>query len=258
MRRYLSVLGALLLAAIIGGASMNAFGFLGFGNSKSWKEEVLLHDGRKIVVERTVERGGRHEIGQKPAYKEQSLRFISSATGQIIEWQDHFSADLGQANFLPFALGIVKNTPYLVVVPMGCLAYNKWGRPNPTYVIFQYDSKQWTRVSLQDLPTEIQTPNLIFSMPDVEVERLGVNFVSAEEIKKLLSDYRQLEYKTILREPMPNAGGRCGHMVRTEDGGWIGIGWFSDQPSLSACLKYCKRKRVGAQDCPCENIFKGE
>lgn len=43
--------------------SLNAdAGFLGFGGY-SWKEEVLLHDGSKIVVERSVERGGRHEIG---------------------------------------------------------------------------------------------------------------------------------------------------------------------------------------------------
>ena len=34
------------------GMSMNAdAGFLGFGGD-SWKEEVLLHDGSKIIVER--------------------------------------------------------------------------------------------------------------------------------------------------------------------------------------------------------------
>ena len=258
-----TTLRTLLIASVLAGTSMNAFGFMGFGGSKSWKEEVLLHDGRKIVVERTVERGGRHEIGQKPPYKEQRLRFGSPATGQIVEWQDHFSQDLGQANFLPFALGIVKSTPFLVVVPMGCLAYNKWGRPNPSYVIFKYDGKEWMRISLQDLPKEIQTPNLIFSMPDIEVERLGVNFVSGEQIKKLLADYRQPEYQTILREPVKpgtveGANVNCSELVPYGNGGWMGLDWFSDQPTYEACLKLCEGKRVSQNNCPCARLFKGK
>ena len=49
------------------GISMNSeAGLFGFGGA-SWQEEVLLHDGRKLVVDRSVERGGRHEIGQLPS-----------------------------------------------------------------------------------------------------------------------------------------------------------------------------------------------
>ena len=50
----------------------------------SWKEEVLLHDGSKIVVERSASRGGRHEIGQKPPFKDQQLRFTMPGTGKSI------------------------------------------------------------------------------------------------------------------------------------------------------------------------------
>jgi hypothetical protein len=47
------------------GVSLNAeAGLFGFGGT-SWKEEVLLHDGSKVIVDRSAERGGRHEIGQK-------------------------------------------------------------------------------------------------------------------------------------------------------------------------------------------------
>jgi hypothetical protein len=61
--------------------SLSAFG------GTSWKEEVLLHDGGKIVVTRSVDRGGRHEIGQKPPYKEQSLRLTMPSTSQTVKWE---------------------------------------------------------------------------------------------------------------------------------------------------------------------------
>jgi len=66
--KYMKGTLGLLISILIVGISMDAFGFLGFGGT-NWKEEVLLHDGGKIIVERSVDRGGRHESGQKPPYK---------------------------------------------------------------------------------------------------------------------------------------------------------------------------------------------
>lgn len=179
-------------------AEAGLFGFEG----DSWQEEVLIHDGSTILVERRVERGGRHEIGQKPPYKEQRLRFTVPTTNHTITWEDHYSADLGQANFLPMALDIVGGTPYLVVYPMGCLSYNKWGRPNPPYVVFRYQGDEWARVSMQELPVEITMPNMLFSEPDVQVERLGTRNISLAMIEKVIGGYKQPEYKAILREPV--------------------------------------------------------
>ncbi|MBK7502911.1 MAG: hypothetical protein IPI14_09975 [Polaromonas sp.] len=65
---------------------MNAYaGMFGFGGD-SWKEEVMLHDGRKIIVERTVQRGGRREVGQQPPIKEQRLTFTMPGTKQQVVW----------------------------------------------------------------------------------------------------------------------------------------------------------------------------
>lgn len=205
--KYAKRTQGLLVAILIMGTSMNAFGFLGFGGT-SWKEEVLLHDGSKIIVKRSVERGGRHEIGQKAPYKEQRLVFAMPGTNQQVRWEDKFSEDLGMANFLPMLLDVRDGVAYLVVSPMGCLSYNKWGRPNPPYVIFKYDGKAWQRIPLEELPTEIKTPNLIFSMPDIEVEKAATQFMTAEKIKAIISGYKQPEYKTIVREPLA-AGSLC-------------------------------------------------
>ncbi|MDR1661439.1 MAG: hypothetical protein LBR95_03295 [Azoarcus sp.] len=179
--------------------SVNA-GVFGIGSDR-WKEEVLLHNGQRIIVTRTVKRGGRHEIGQRPPYKEQKLSFTLPDTGASITWEDHFSKDLGMANFLPMLLDIVAGTPYLVVSPMGCLSYNKWGRPNPPYVVFKYQQRGWIRIPLQELPNELTMPNVVVSSPDDVAKRTN-GWVSSDEIKKANSGFKQPKYRTILREPM--------------------------------------------------------
>lgn len=196
-------LGLLLMM----GAGMNAdAGFLGFGGT-SWKEEVLLHDGSKIIVKRSVERGGRHEIGQQPPIKEQSLTFMLPTTNESVTWKTAFSEDVGLADFKPILLDIAHGRAYIVTTTMGCLAYNKWGRPNPPYVSFKYEGTEWKRIPLQELPLELKTPNLIISSPDNEAEKIGKSIIPAETIKQFNSELTQPEYKTILREPL--AKGWC-------------------------------------------------
>jgi len=177
-------------------------GWFGFG-SASWKEEALLHDGSKIVVERSIMRGGRHEIGQLPSYTEQTLIFTNSATAKTVTWEDKATEDLGTSNFLPIAVDIYQGTVFLIVTPMGCLSYNKWGRPNPPYVIFRHQGKAWERVPLHELPLETKVLNLIASSPDTEIERLGKKIVDSDTIKHINAEFRQPEYKGILREQLP-------------------------------------------------------
>jgi hypothetical protein len=194
-------------------------GLFGLG-STSWKEEVLLHDGSRMLVARTIERGGRHEIGQEPPIKEQSLSFTMPDTNENVAWHDKFTDDIGGANFLPMLLEVRKNIAYLVAYPMGCLSYNKWGRPNPPYVIFQYQGNAWRRIQLTELPSEFKTPNLIFSSPDHEAKKAGKSVVSATAIKALYDGYRQTAFKTILREAYPKAAGECEELIRYK-GYWI-------------------------------------
>ena len=191
----------LLIFTMIMGTSMNAFGFLSFGGT-SWKEEVLLHDGRKVIVARSIDRGGRHEVGQQPPVKEESLTFTMPTTNERITWKSEYSKDVGFADFMPLLVDIVQGTAYVVTSPVGCLSYNKWGRPNPPYVVFKYDGKEWQQITLQELPLEIKAPNLIISSPDNAVDRIGKRFVTAEDVRNLNNRLTQPEYKTILREPL--------------------------------------------------------
>jgi hypothetical protein len=203
--------------------SMNACAsFLGFGGD-SWKEEVLLHDGGKIIVERSVERGGRHEIGQKPPYKEQTLTFTLPSTNQRITWKDEYSDDVGSSNFNPMLLEVFGITAYVLVTPAGCISYNKWGRPNPPYVVFKYQGKEWKRIPLNELPAEVKLPNLVISSPDDVAKNAMHGVLSVEMIKQANEGFRQPEYRTILRAPSAISENRCPNLVRIE-GGWASPG----------------------------------
>lgn len=196
--RSIAKLGLLLMM----GMSMRAdAGLFGFG-STNWKEEALQNDGSKIIVERSITLGGRHEIGQSPPIKEQSLSFTMPGTDQRVTWEDKYSEDIGSASFLPMMLGIAKGSAYLVVNPMGCVSYNKSGRPNPPYVVFKYQGNAWQPIPLSELPIEFVQLNLAFSSPDDAAKKAHHGLLTAEQIKEWnIADARLPEYQTIVRKP---------------------------------------------------------
>lgn len=225
----------------------------------SWKEEVMLHDDQTMIVKRIIRRGGNREPGQAPGSIYESLAFNLPNSNQVILWEDKKTEDIHSSNFHLLLLDIVNNTPYLVTKALGCLSYNKWGRPNPPYIIFKYESSAWKRITVQELPAQLTTPNLLVNSPDTVAAKAANNLINASTIKSLNSELILKQDKTILREPMANAKGRCGEMVYDGDGdgGWIGVGWFKDNPSLEACVSYCNRKKITTEYCPCKKFFKG-
>ncbi len=80
--KRIAKLGFLLMM----GATMNAnVGLFGLGGT-NWKEEVLLHDGSKIIVKRSQSYGGRHEIWQSPPVKEHTISFTLPNSSKAITW----------------------------------------------------------------------------------------------------------------------------------------------------------------------------
>lgn len=175
----------------------------------SWKEEVLLHDGKKLIVERSVVRKGRSEPFQRPPIGEESLNFEHPVTHERIRWKDKYGDDVGMSNFGLMMLEIDQTAAYIVAEPRGCLSYNKWGRPNPPYVVFKSrGGDEWKRIPLQELPAQFKTPNLVMASPDDEAKRAGGKLITAEMVDRINKgtysrDYPQpAQYKTILREPL--------------------------------------------------------
>jgi hypothetical protein len=195
----------LLIFIFMGVTNMDALGFLGFGDSANWKEEVMLHDGQMIIVERSLIRKGRHEVGQEPPIKEHTLTFTPPGSDKSITWKSEYTDDIGHSSLSLLALGIVNGTPYITTKPTRCLAYNKWGRPNPPYIFFKYVDQKWKQITLQEFPVEIKQPNVVLSLEsghNALKSALQSGFVSFEKIKELNSTIKQEEYKTIVRKPL--------------------------------------------------------
>lgn len=211
------------ISLMILGGGMNA---CAMGDKTSWKEEVLLHDGKKIIVERSQTYGGRHEVGQSAPIREHTISFRLPNSNKTLTFKSEYSEDVGRANLNLLALHIRNGTPYIVAEPNLCLAYNKWGRPNPPYVLFKHYGKTWHRISMTALPAEFKSINLIVNNgreEDIDRAAIGLGYISGEGVMKINSSLEQPEYKTILREPYSKAAAGCVEMVYYK-GAWVGPG----------------------------------
>jgi hypothetical protein len=210
------------LGFMLATACVSAFGILGLGGN-TWREEVLLHDGSKIIVERSQIRGGSREIGQPPPIKEHTISFLLPNSNKTITWTSEYGADIGRANFDLLAVHVLNGTPYVVVTPNLCLSFNKWGRPNPPYLFFKYYGNAWQRIPLSEFPTVLKTINVAVDTLEAEDKLVRLGFVSAEKIKELNDGGMLPEYRAILREPLPQAyvNRMCEELVYYK-GAWVG------------------------------------
>ncbi len=216
------------VSALIVVVEMNACAMVGAlpFSGDSWKEEVLLHDGSKLVITRSQTYGGRHEIGQPPPIKEHTVTFTMPNTNKTITWTSEYGKELGRTNFHLLAVHVLNGTPYLVTEPNLCLSYNKWGRPNPPYVFFKYDGAAWQRIPLEEFPVEFKSINVALSIigrKGADLVRQGV--VSSEKIKEVNRHTVNPDHKTILREPVKlgteGSAVNCLEMV-FHNGVWVG------------------------------------
>jgi len=188
------------------GASMNAnAGLFGFGSSTmSWKEEVLLHDGTKIIAERHYNLGGYPAIeSQERAALDVTVTFDLPGTNRKITWKSDYDNSNPEPNSLNMIrLDVVNGVPYIATYPAGCIAYNKWGRPNPPQILFKYANEQWQRITLAELPPELigTHANVIVGKP---AAKLLKSFYTVEGVNAVNHDISTPEYKTILREALP-------------------------------------------------------
>lgn len=165
----------------------------------TWQEEVLLHDGSKVIAKRSYVLGGRSEPGARESASTFQSIVFSTPDGDI-EWTTDFRDSQPEPNSLSLiAFDIIKGVPYIAARPAGCIAFNKWQRPNPPQVLFKYLNKQWVRVTLADFPQEITQANVVLGRPSSEVLK---PYYSVYDVQRENMDVRYPEYRSILREPM--------------------------------------------------------
>jgi hypothetical protein len=213
------------------GMIMSACAQTGRSGADSWKEEVLLHDGQKIIVERSQSYGGRSEPGQSGPIREHTIRFNLPGSNKPITWVSEYGEDLGRANFNLLAVHALNGTPYVVASPNLCPSYNKWGRPNPPYVFFKFEGNTWQRVALEAFPAEFKTVNVVLSIQKVEAGLLSsAGLTTAEKVKELNVHVEPPEFKTILREPLSKA--KCGDRIFYKGQ------WIVDSPTARAIVDF--------------------
>lgn len=188
----------ILIFIFIGVTSMNACGFF---NSASWKEEVLLHVGNKIVIERLYHLGGKPTLdSREQANLDETVTFTLPGSNKKITWKTDFRDSKPEPNNLNLlVLDIVNGTPYIATNPRGCISYNKWKRPNPPYIFFKYDGNNWQRISLEEFPAEIGKVNVSVERPPAELQK---PFYTVEQVKKENRDLHEEIFKTIVRTPL--------------------------------------------------------
>jgi len=183
----------------------------GFGSAwaaggNTWQEEVLLHDGQIMLVERSQTYGGQSEIGQSAPVADHTIQFMVPSGQQTIVWTSPFDREVGRSSLNLLAVHVKDRTPYVVAEPNLCLSYNKWGRPNPPYVIFQWSSNEWQRIGIEALPPEFSTMNVSQRTARMWARDRNGTTLTAKEIQAENAT-NQPQYRSILREPMTT--GRC-------------------------------------------------
>jgi hypothetical protein len=178
------------------GASMSTCS----ATTMTWKEEVLLHDGAKIMSTRFYNLGGHPtDASRERQALDETVTFTPPGSENAITWKTDFRDAMPEPNSLNLlVLDIVNGIPYIATYPAGCIAYNKWKRPNPPYVFFKYVDLEWKQIPLQEFPTQLSRTNVIVGRPPAELLK---PFYTVEQVNER-NYYLGKEYKTILREPM--------------------------------------------------------
>jgi len=196
MLKQITKLGLILMM----GVSMSAC-----SSTASWKEDVLLHDGRKIVISVLNNLGGYPAIeSRERSTIDETVTFTLPDVNREIVWKMGFRDDVPELNSLNLIrLDVVKGVPYVATYPAGCIAYNKWGRPNPPQVLFKYEGEQWKRITLAEFPAELINAhaNVIVGRPKASLLK---SFYTVEGVDAENHDISTPEYKTILREAVKN------------------------------------------------------
>jgi hypothetical protein len=129
----------------------------------TWREEVLLHDGQIVIAKRsrTFLPFARDEWFRATDHLlSHSIEFTPPGGKESIKWVSEYDKKFDHPDFHLQAVDIVKSIPYVVAKPISCELHEKWGSPNPDFVIFKYVNRKWQRIALEDWPTEINRRNV--------------------------------------------------------------------------------------------------
>lgn len=116
-------------------------------DTAEWKEEVKLHDGQVIVLER------RATIG--------SSGFPTQHRGSIRHWEICYRPMnvywKSGGVFRPEIFDIVEGIPYVMVPVPGCTSCQLYDYPEKSAMFFRFGKDGWKRIPFSEFPRELDT-----------------------------------------------------------------------------------------------------
>lgn len=183
------------------------------GGGRYWKEEVVLPDGRVLMVERT------HSLGSQFDGELSDINKLPSAVGFTLDiplpqgGKAHWEGD---RSLYPLAVGLKEGVAYLAASPRTCADYDRWGRPIPPYVFFKYEHGTWQRIAVTEFPDDIRTANLMIGTDSLQsVREIERGVVTTEAIRR-----RNMDTSHMLRNLYREGTKGWGDCIRELDAGW--------------------------------------
>jgi len=231
-----------------------------------WKESVTLHDGRELIVERTIKKDP-HGI-REPFHGDPIARvvttFILPGTNKSIEWVSDFTHYPEENDLTLLAVDIINGVPYIATAVRRCQGMNIWGRPNPPQVLFKYNGTDWQRIPVADFPEEIAAPNVMVRTSNFKtIAYLFTKgkLVEKEIVRKRNNELEDQHYQRILRDPISTGyvnPSICPETFYDGRGGWEMLRGYKNSKSLQDCFIRCKIHRLESSYCPCNKLFSRE
>lgn len=136
------------LLIILLGTSMT-----GCADTKSWREEVKLLDGRVIVVSIKYRfEGAYNGSNYGGVLRESWVTLKLPETGnQETTWNEKLQ---------PKNLNVVNGKLYIVATPMTTREYFLYNQPRPPYIGYIFDNKAWRRIPFNEIPVVMYDMNL--------------------------------------------------------------------------------------------------
>ena len=162
-----------------------------------WKQQVQLQDGRVIVMERSSQSTGPLFPENKRGLEiNQVVAFTNPDTQEQITWPI-------PKGLKPYTLDFDKKIPYLVLNAYTVADYNTWNCPNPPFLVYRYENKQWLSLPFEQLPARFIKRNLMDMSKSIK-HVSSDNLITVDEQQKWIgygrAKWEQAEFSTISRK----------------------------------------------------------
>ncbi len=174
-------------------------------NTFEWKEEILLHDGRRIIAERKDVAGGWTEPGQSGSTQKRTITFPDPDDPK----KKYTHQITGSSNYM--LLDFDKGVPWLIV-SVGPFSYET-KCPIGSYETFTQVNGVWRSVSYAELPKSFTKPNMASEYtPDMPDPRKRGEILKAEKIQELIAS---------LKRVLAGASGTTWRLVDRDSDGFV-------------------------------------